>query len=225
MNTQRSKKKSGCLDVSRDHKLEELDFRWGRDTTLSDQWEAWFRELKELKEKHGHCNVPSKHPLGQWVAHQRYKKESRRLDAGRIQKLKELGFPPETKQIWSDQWETRLRELKEFKKKHGHCVIAPKHPGGLGRWVECLLSEKETQHRNEHRDAGRIKKLEELGFQWGLMETSCSWEMRFRELKDFKEEHGHCNVPQNYSGGLGIWVNRQCWHIRENSQRLDVGRI
>ena len=55
-----------------------------------------FQELKEFKEEHGHCNVPSKHlgGLGKWVDTQRRGGEegSQRLDAGLIQKLEELGF-------------------------------------------------------------------------------------------------------------------------------------
>merc|ERR1712238_600814 len=79
------------LDAGRIQKLEELGFQWNM---MPDRWEARLRELREFKEEHGHCNVPSKHPggLGDWVMYQLSKKEGRCLDAGRIQKLEELGF-------------------------------------------------------------------------------------------------------------------------------------
>merc|ERR1711862_612179 len=35
-----------------------------------------------------------------------------------------------------------------------------------------------------------------------------SWENRFKELVDYNEKNGNCNVPQN-QGALGIWVNNQ----------------
>ena len=35
-----------------------------------------------------------------------------------------------------------------------------------------------------------------------------SWDGRFQELVEFKEEHGHTVVPQN-SGPLGNWVRMQ----------------
>ena len=60
----------------------------------SDQWKAQFRRLKEFKEQHGHCAVPKKHPGGLrgWAIHQRSLKRRGRLDAGRDEKLDELGF-------------------------------------------------------------------------------------------------------------------------------------
>ena len=36
---------------------------------------------------------------------------------------------------------------------------------------------------------------------------SARWEVRFRQLKEFKEEHGHCVVPQKQPRGLGIWAH------------------
>ena len=56
------------------------------------QWESQLRKLKEFKEEHGHCHVPSKRPggLGRWVEKQRSKKRSQRLDDSRIQKLEAL---------------------------------------------------------------------------------------------------------------------------------------
>ena len=34
------------------------------------------------------------------------------------------------------------------------------------------------------------------------------WDAQFQELKKYKAEHGHCNVPQRH-GLLGNWVNTQ----------------
>jgi hypothetical protein len=48
--------------------------------------------------------------------------------------------------------------------------------------------------------------LESLGFEWGVCNTT--WEDRLRELADYRNIHGHCNVPKNYSENtqLGKWV-------------------
>lgn len=53
--------------------------------------------------------------------------------------------------------------------------------------------------------AEKIVKLEGIGFIWSAV---CNqWEVRFQELKEFKTEHGHCNVPHTKaSGQLGNWV-------------------
>jgi len=36
-----------------------------------------------------------------------------------------------------------------------------------------------------------------------------SWNERLGELRLYKEDHGDCNVPQSYIGGLGAWVSAQ----------------
>jgi len=47
-----------------------------------------------------------------------------------------------------------------------------------------------------------------------------TWELRYNELLEFKQLHGHCDVPQNYAPNtsLGIWVNKQ---RMEHKNRLD----
>jgi hypothetical protein len=44
-----------------------------------------------------------------------------------------------------------------------------------------------------------------------LKEALRVWYLRLRELYEFKEQNGHCNVPQKYEPhqSLGIWVNKQ----------------
>ena len=58
-------------------------------------------------------------------------------------------------------WESRLRELNEFKEKQGHCDVPEKHPGGLGHWVKYQRSRRGCRHR----DASQTQKLEELGLK------------------------------------------------------------
>ena len=56
--------------------------------------------------------------------------------------------------------------------------------------------------------ADRIEKLTEVGFVW---KPRVSWEERFDELVEFKDEFGHCNVSQNYAANpaLAKWVRTQ----------------
>jgi hypothetical protein len=53
----------------------------------------------------------------------------------------------------------------------------------------------------------RIRALESLGFEWVVT----AWEDRLSELADYREIHGHCNVPYNCSENakLARWVSRQ----------------
>ena len=42
-----------------------------------------------------------------------------------------------------------------------------------------------------------------------MRERDGQWEVRFRELHEFKEKNGHCNVASREPGGLGNWIGRQ----------------
>ena len=54
------------------------------------------------------------------------------------------------------------------------------------------------------------EKLEELGFQWSVKPVK-GWEFGYAQLVEYKETHGHCNVPQHWPENrwLGKWVARQ----------------
>lgn len=64
----------------------------------------------------------------------------------------------------------------------------------------------------------RISRLNELGFVWSLRDD---WTKHYEELKQFKKEHGHCNVPARYSKNrrLGIWVSAQ----RQQYKQMQLG--
>mmetsp|Transcript_9288 Transcript_9288/g.16170 ORF Transcript_9288/g.16170 Transcript_9288/m.16170 type:complete len:376 (+) Transcript_9288:71-1198(+) len=66
----------------------------------------------------------------------------------------------------------------------------------------------------------RKAKLDKLGFIW-RKRSRTSWEDRFVELKQYKEEHGSCKVPQHYEQNkqLGKWVNR----VRTEYKRYSEG--
>lgn len=64
--------------------------------------------------------------------------------------------------------------------------------------------------------AVRAKRLHELGFTWRLVERE-AWQRMLERLNEFRQVHGHCNVPQK--GGddkrLGKWVNTQRTHFKQ----------
>ena len=65
----------------------------------------------------------------------------------------------------------------------------------------------------------RIKRLEEIGFQWEVYDAA--FEKHCRELIAFKEEFGHCNVPIIYQDNfsLGHW----CSSVRTHYYRFQNG--
>ena len=65
--------------------------------------------------------------------------------------------------------------------------------------------------------------LESLDFSWDTYTTA--WEDRFLELKAYREEYGHCNVPQRSKNHklLAPWVHRQRRFYKQG--RLNDDRI
>ena len=224
LRTQRKARKKGikCLDAARIQQLDEVGFKWG---IHEDKWDSRLRELTDFKEKNGHCDVPTNHPggLGRWVEYQRGARNRagwRRMDPSRIQMLEDAGITWQVK-VMVTQWDARFADLKRFKAEHGHCDVPVKHPGGLGRWLA-------TQRRDGVRRLGpdRVRRLETEGFKW---KVACGedirWDARFEQLKDFKEQHGHCNVPVRHPGGLGRWVIAMRSTGKEKMQRLHACRV
>ena len=197
---QRSARKKGKLSKERIEQFDDLGFNWG--TTLP-TWDERLGELTNYKSKHSDCNVAQSHgPLGHWVNTQRATRKKGKLSEERVQKLETIGFvwnPLSTQPL---PWNSRYRELEAFKANQGHCNV-PQGQGSLGEWVKNLRQRKGNLSKK------RIQQLDELGFNWGTTRgSSPTWQDRYNELKEYKKEHGDCNVPLNH-GPLGLWVSIQ----------------
>ena len=182
-------------------------------------WNERYRELEAFKTKRGHCNVPQRQgPLGKWVKNQRTERKGDKLSAERIQRLDDIGF------VWELRsspltWDERLDELTKYKAEHGDCSV-PKSYGPLGHWV----TSQRTARRKDKLSEERIQKLDNLGLEWSSNGNTRYWDERLDELRKYKAEHGHCNVPQG-QGPLGTWVHNQRQRegtlSEENIQKLD----
>jgi hypothetical protein len=200
---QRQKKES--LSEERLRKLNDVGFDWD---PLETAWEEGFRRLIAYKDREGHCCVPGSYKeedgyrFGQWVISQRAKRST--LTPERQRKLDEIGFD------WAPRegvWENAFRLLRRYKDREGHCnvPVAHKEDGfGLGQWVI------NQRARRNVLTAERLRKLDEIGFDWNPFEKE--WEGGFRILRVFKEREGHCRVTQDHNEDgfrLGQWVNVQ----------------
>ena len=125
------------------------------------------------------------------------------LSKERIDALVDIGF------VWDAReaaWRLRFEELKAYKQGNGHCNV-PRREGKLGEWVV-------SQHKIYNKgnlSKERIDVLVDIGFVWDPLEFA--WRLRFEELKAYKQENGHCNVPQRSEGKLGKWVKLGMWSI------------
>jgi hypothetical protein len=134
--------------------------------------------------------------------------------------LSESGFKFHLQEINpAMEWEEGLARLRQFKVRFGHCDVPARWSEDmhLGGWVSRLRIIKKTLPKEG------IKQLTELGLDWNPLGNA--WEENFKQLKAFKEQHGHCRVPDKTSP-LGIWVanvrHRKERHSQTHIRKLDL---
>jgi hypothetical protein len=125
------------------------------------------RLLRDFRERHGHCNVPAHYKanlsLGRWVSAQRYKKKVGDLTDEQVRQLDDLGL------VWSPSdiaWQKKFRLLEQFKEQHGHCNVPERwsEDRQLANWVQS----QRHRHKKGKLPAERVRKLDALGFMWGV---------------------------------------------------------
>jgi len=199
----RTKKRSGTLSNQQIAELDAIGFDWN---PSEDKRREMIQHLRAFSKTHGHCNVPHRYAAGQnqlghWVAYIRRKK-SEALSTRQVAELDALGFdwnPSETRR------HEMVQRLKAFKKQHGHYNVPQRYTAdpALAIWV----ATRRTHKRLKNLSTQQIAELDAIGFDWNPSKT------RRREmvqrLKEFKKQHGHCNVTRQYTTDphLGQWVS------------------
>ncbi|CAJ1936071.1 unnamed protein product [Cylindrotheca closterium] len=112
------------------------------------------------------------------------------------------------------QWQNQFQKLVQYKLKYGHCSVphSCKDDPILARWVKRQRYQyKKFCDRNptSTMTSRRIQGLESLGFVW--KSHASAWEEKLNELKAFKQQRGHCNVPAHHpdNTALSTWVKSQ----------------
>lgn len=208
-------------------------------------WNQKLELLRAFQREHGHCIVPRNHVtagsvnLGSWVACQRmYKKQ---FDKGlsscggitqeRINKLDSIGFEWRVHGDDSTSWKDKFALLRSFQREHGHCIVPHNYVTAgsvnLGLWVANQRMFKKKFDKGLSScciTQARIDKLISIGFEWTIRGDDKSWNDKFELLRAFQREHGHCNVPRNYSTAgsvnLGFWVSHQRMYKKQYDKGL-----
>lgn len=183
---------------------------------LCSSWDVWFGKLKAFKERFGHCNVETawkEDPaLASWVSAQRTRRNKGQLSSERVQLLEELGF------VWDFQaqkreetWMNRYRELKKYTKEYGNPHVPRTHSNSkLANWVWIQRGRRDKSYQGQPQLTNeQIELLDRLGFYWNAHEAK--WLEQFDQLRQFKEQYGHCNVELvlNEKDSLLSWVKLQ----------------
>ena len=106
--------------------------------------------------------------------------------------------------------------MKEFREKYGHVNVPTNHR--LSWWCYRIRTTHKLWVKGDINAKGltdeRVRRLEELGFEWNLKRSKKEYmERKFQELLEFKETHGHLNVPNSSpknTKSLYWW----CYHVR-----------
>ena len=142
-----------------------------------------------------------------------------------------VGYDGNTNARNDELWNQRLDELKEYRKKYGNCNVPNRYSANksLGKWVRNqrhYYKLKENGKSSSMTDE-RILELEAIGFVWKVgfdgLTADELWNQRLEELKEYREKHGNCYVPQRYSANksLGQWVinQRHYYKLKENGKK------
>jgi superfamily II DNA or RNA helicase len=194
------------ISTERKSHLDALGFIWD---PHSDQWEEGFRYLQAFVKEHGHSRVPASYRsadgyrLGQWVIHQRHRKD---LSLEHKARLDALAFDWDP---FTAQWEEGFQHFEAFVKEHGHPLVAHDYRSAdgyrLGYWVGNL------RVRTNRLSPEQKARLDALAFDWDP--RTARWEEGFEHLQAFVREHGHCKMSRDYKSAdgyrLGMWFQRQ----------------
>jgi superfamily II DNA or RNA helicase len=219
---QRIKYRNGKLSKDQIRRLEGIGFEFRMRSDL--RWDIMVDALKKYKEDHGDCSVPNDWvendlKLGMWVSQLRKKYQNEELNNDQIKDMQDIGF--EWGWRFNLAWDIKIEALKEYKKNHGDCLVPHNWPENkkLGIWVY-----KTRQHyKNGKVSDERFKRLDDIGFVWDPLEFV--WKRKFEALKEYKRNHGDCNVPQNSADNsqLSNWVQVQRTNYKKG--KLPENRI
>jgi hypothetical protein len=112
-----------------------------------------------------------------------------------------------------DLWNARFNDLLGFHRQHGHCLVPLKYVKNisLSHWIKRQRYQYRMKKTGKHSTMTdeRQAALEMVGFVWDS--HAAGWEEKWEELRDFKETHGHCNVPKTFRPNqqLAVWVKSQ----------------
>lgn len=116
------------------------------------------------------------------------------------------------KRFHEEKWSHRFKELLQFHREFGHSAVPHTYPRNpqLARWVK--RQRRQYKLRRDGRPSTmtleRLQLLDSVGFVWDSHDVN--WREKLSALDAFRHDHGHCNVPSNYSDKkLATWVKCQ----------------
>lgn len=188
------------------NKLIALNFDFDEQDT---SWEHRYQQLAAFSMQYGHTALPADdkkyEALRDWLIRQVHDQQF--LSESQYQKLENLGVDWDMAATREHRWERMFIKLKEYRKMTGHCRVPQGWPQDkqLAAWVGIQRRMYALQKLRSERQ----RRLEELDFVWNIKTIYDSqWEEHYQELKQFCQQHGHCQVPGKMRK-LTSWIENQ----------------
>lgn len=231
---QRQRKKSGSLEDEEIRLLDAIGFTWQHRERGS--WDDRLDEVAAFKAKHGHCAMPVSCPenpkLGRFVNTMRTQRNNGSLSVDRIAKLDALGFVwASSRKVLVDgdgitaEWQARFDKLFRYKETHGDCDVPAKWRENpqLGNWV----SQQRQSRKNGTLHPERVRRLDEIGFDWRSDSRQEEWATRLEQLRAYKKRFSNCRVPVKWKEDpqLGAWVSNQRYRLKSGTLSPEKKRL
>ncbi|PRP89411.1 Helicase associated domain protein [Planoprotostelium fungivorum] len=213
LNDQVKRNNRGTIKQDQLQMLSDLGFNFKIRRAPKAEWDRLFEMLETLKRETGSCEVPRTkkyQSLFTWATEQRKNSRYGRLSQQRIEQLNGIGFNWE-----EDSWRPHIaRELRETprepvvrEKKKEEPVSngqessgdnSPSYVDGNDNGGSESDSDSESKESPKSRGANFRRKSKTE--QYDL------WTERYKQLKEFQQENGHCKPSSGANKSLGVWV-------------------
>ena len=196
-------------------------------------WMEKYNELAKFKLQNGNTDIPYKNTvLYRFLLLQKKKYYKGELSSDKISLLNKLDIEWDYVENKNEvQWQKRLKEISDYILLHGN-IDVPRSETSLYKFI----SKQRSLYSKGELSQSRIEDLLKLGVSLNSNKTvkindnkntnpkeksTSIWELRFKELMEFKVKHGHCNIPRNHENTvLAEWVHTQ----RSNKDKMPLER-
>ncbi|MDZ4744459.1 MAG: helicase associated domain-containing protein [bacterium] len=227
---QRAKKRAGILSMAHQKALTAIGFDWNPGEAwkrMQDEaWEkhmkvirVWYRRHGDLPRMIGKAGTSHNRAVGYLQtlrvrARRKSDEDIYILTALRRRELNTMGMAWEGR--FEDVWTQRIKELRTFRKVHGHTRVPRGVPAyaALAKWTSHIRS------RPEQIGAERLQQLMDLGFTMNSKEEV--WDIRFKEFARQRDQHGDSWMPPPGTQ-LGRWIIKQ--RTEYNKGKLKKERV
>jgi hypothetical protein len=165
---------------------------------LNNQWEEMYKKLVDGEKSK---------KLTFWKIGQRVLYKENKLSGERVKLLKDAGFD------WDPMdnfWQKMYNVLIEFN-KNPH----KKQNISLKKWRD----KQRKYYRKKELSDEKIKLLEDIDFDWEPRING--WQKMYTQLKQFKENHNHFNIPYKQDNALFKWIDTQRQSYKKGKLSLD----